>query len=413
MSTKIEKQIRVSSTPTPNLSLLKGGLPKRKCGCDGASGKEECEACGAGQKHKAKTETGAGEDLARFGHNFERIPVYASAQSSGPASAQESEGEQKTEPAAKAQRGVVQGKAKAIPSDKQGPEAMQPVEEAAKEPEEEEEEEGKGSGAGKPATAQETAAPEISKSKGITFKTIFYDMPPVSTSMVGKTKCPAVKPRNPGFVGPIKSTAAQIAAMSACNWGITEPDPLKVSTMTCKDGTDWKLRVTNVSSTIRTFSRHLAGEVEPTVGNSTSANFCTQVSDLDALGNCPGSFYMLAAVRAHEAVHVDEWKTSAGSDWPAQQAIIDGLSVPASGATKNQAAATKSMRSSAAFQNALLTSRASGNYPAFWGIPDPNTNTNAAEQVIVAPRIRQLCVNARSKGWTPSACPVCVANGIT
>jgi hypothetical protein len=122
---------------------------------------------------------------------------------------------------------------------------------------------------------------------------------------------------------------------------------------------------------------------------------------------------MLAAVKAHEAVHVQEWKTSMGSDWPAQKAIIEGLSVPASGATKSRAAATRDLRSSAAFLNAVETSNASGNYPAFWGIPDPNPNTDAAERVIVGPRIKELCVNARDRGFTPSTCPVCVANGIT
>jgi hypothetical protein len=201
--------------------------------------------------------------------------------------------------------------------------------------------------------------------------------------------------------------------MSASTWGITEPDPLKVATLTCRDGAVWRLRVTKVVSDIRTFSRQLAGQVAPTTANSTAANFCRQVTDLDSLG-VPGAghFYMLSAVRAHEAVHVQEWKTSMGSDWPAQKAIIEGLSVPASGATKSKAAARASMRGSAAFRNALRTSRASGNYPAFWGIPDPNAQTDAAERVVVTPQIRHLCVNARTRGFGPGACPVCAGLGI-
>jgi hypothetical protein len=199
--------------------------------------------------------------------------------------------------------------------------------------------------------------------------------------------------------------------MSATTWGITAPDPLKVATLTCRDGAVWRLRVTGVVSDIRTFSRQLAGQVAPTRANSTAANFCGQVTDLDTLGvSGAGHFYMLDAVRAHEAVHVQEWKTSMGSNWPAQKAIIEGLSVPASGATRKRAAARAAMRGSAAFKNALQTGVA--NYPAFWGIPDPNPQTNAAERVVVTPQIRHLCVNARNRGFGPSACPVCANLGI-
>lgn len=228
----------------------------------------------------------------------------------------------------------------------------------------------------------------------------------------GKTKCPAPKNFPVGFT-PKRSTAAQIAAMGPCLWGITSPDPLKVATLTCREGPLWRLRVAEVVSDIRTFSRQLPGQTAPTTASSTAANFCGQVTDLDTLGACgAGHFYMLNAVRAHEAVHVDEWRTSMGSDWPAQKAIIEGLNVPAVGATKSKAAARAAMRGSAAFRNALQTDGASGNFPAFWGIADPNAQTDAAERVVVTPQIRHLCVNARNRGFGPGACPVCAGLGI-
>jgi hypothetical protein len=235
---------------------------------------------------------------------------------------------------------------------------------------------------------------------------------PVPVGLAGKTKCPAPV-KAPVAFSTKGSTAAQIAAMSPCTWGITSPDPLKVLTTTCRDGAVWRLRVRSVLSDIRTFSRQLPGQAEPTVGSSTAGNFCAQVTDLDALGQCPGNWYMLSAVRAHEAVHVTEWRTSFNSNWPAQKAAIEGLSVPAAGATKNRGPARAALRALPGFTNALQTSNASGNFPAFWGIADPNANTNAAERVIVAPRIRALCVNAQRKGWAPGGCPVCVANGVT
>ena len=159
----------------------------------------------------------------------------------------------------------------------------------------------------------------------------------------------------------------------AVPWGVTAPDPLRVRTRVCDDGPNWRLRVTGVTSVIRTFSRQLPGQQEPTTGRATAANFCTIVTDLDALGTCnPGApagsnFYMLAAVRAHEAVHVDEWRTSMGTDWPAQKAIIEGLNVPRAAPTASRRAASAAMRGSAAFQAAIQTGTA--NYPAFWASP--------------------------------------------
>jgi hypothetical protein len=249
-------------------------------------------------------------------------------------------------------------------------------------------------------------AAEMPKEK-IQFRVI--EAPPLGGPV--KRMCPAPANVPIGFPAPKRSTPAQIAAMSASTWGITAPDPLKVATLTCKAGPVWRLRVTGIVSDIRTFSRQLAGQVAPTAANSTAANFCGQVTDLDTLGVAgPGHFYLLNAVKAHEAVHVQEWVTSMGSNWPAQKAIIEGLNVPASGATATKAAARAAMRSSAAFRSALQTNVA--NYPAFWGIPDPNAQTNAAERVVVTPQIRHLCVNARNRGWGPGACPVCRNLGI-
>jgi hypothetical protein len=290
----------------------------------------------------------------------------------------------------------------------EGPEALEEEEEepaAAEEPTAEE---------APPAAAEAPPVPAVPSVAEVPKEKIYFrviEAPPPDGK--GKTKCPVPRNVPVAFTPPKRSTAAQIAAMSASTWGITSPDPLKVATLTCRDGANWRLRVTAVVSDIRTFSRQLPGQVAPTTRNSTAANFCGQVTDLDRLGRAgPGHFYLLAAVRAHEAVHVQEWKTSMGSNWPAQKAIIEGLSVPASGATKTKAKARAAMRGSAAFRAAQQTDSASGNYPAFWGIPDPNAQTDAAERVIVTPQIRALCVNARNRGFGPAACPVCANLGI-
>ncbi|MDP8969065.1 MAG: hypothetical protein M3N52_00845, partial [Actinomycetota bacterium] len=227
-----------------------------------------------------------------------------------------------------------------------------------------------------------------------------------------KAKCATPTPAPSTFpLGP--ASAARIAGMAACTWGITYPDPLEVRTEAVKDGADWRLCVKSVTSNVRCHSRLLPGppQVEPTTANATSGNFCTQVGELDVLGTCSGKWYMLNAVRAHEAVHVNEWKTSFPTDWPAVQAKIEGITVPASGITSLQGVAHFIMRASTEYHDAIQTNAT--NFPTFWGIPDPNANTNAAEHAVVDPRIDQICNHAKAQGWNPGGCGVCSGRGIS
>jgi hypothetical protein len=199
--------------------------------------------------------------------------------------------------------------------------------------------------------------------------------------------------------------------MGSCTWGITVPDHLVVTTKTCEDGLgNWTLRVMGVRAGVRTFSRLLAGVTKPTVASSNAANFCTRAHELDVLGVCPGTVYMLAAVKAHERVHIQEWKTSFPTDWPAVKAAIEGLTVPTSGATATQRAATAALRAQPGFTNAMRPDAT--NFPTFWGIADPNANTDAAERAIVDPRITAICNRAKSRGFGPGACAECSARGI-
>jgi hypothetical protein len=392
------------------VSAVRPTLGRRKCSCGGTPGVDgECAACrekrlGADRARPAPAPSRS--ESGRVLPDLAKLAVTSrAAASEGLAKAK---GEQDRELAWAVAAGIE-------------PEAEEPL---AEEPEEEEPApaeaeapvaEPAAAAPEEPVAAEEAAPspeePGATKEK-IEFKVV--EAPPLGNEV--KALCPAPRNVRVGF-GVRRSTAAQRAAMGPCLWGITAPDPLRVRTRVCSDGPVWRLRVTGVTSIIRTFSRQLPGQQEPTVGRATAANFCTMVTDLDGLGTCnPGApagsnWYMLAAVRAHEQVHVDEWRTSMGTDWPTQKAVIEGLNVPRAAPTRSRRAASNAMRGSAAFQAAIQTGGA--NYPAFWGIPDPNVNTDAAERVLVAPRIRQICVHARNRGFGPAACPVCVANGIS
>ena len=121
---------------------------------------------------------------------------------------------------------------------------------------------------------------------------------------------------------------------------------------------------------------------------------------------------MIRAVFAHENVHIHEWMDNFTADWNPLETAIEGLRVPAAGATASKAAATAALRADPVFVNARDTSRGGGNFPVFWGLPDPNANTNAAETAVVTPRIQWICKTAGWRRWNPAGCPVCVAQGI-
>ena len=253
---------------------------------------------------------------------------------------------------------------------------------------------------------------KIKGKPAITFSIVRRDQPP-PTGVEGKRQaCPAAAAAPQRHRG-LDSTAAQVAAMGACTWGITSPDPLGISTQTCRAGPNWRLVITQVNSVVRSHSRLLAGQREPVPDvNTTAGNFCNQVTELDTLGVCPGAWYMIRAVHAHENVHVREWLDNFTADWNPLETAIEGLTVPAAGATASRAAATAALRADPVFVNARDTSNAGGNFPTFWAIPDPNANTNAAETAVVTPRIQWICKTAGWRGWGPAGCPVCVAQGI-
>lgn len=204
--------------------------------------------------------------------------------------------------------------------------------------------------------------------------------------------------------------------------GVTYPAPLLVETDTIRDGPNWRLCVTGVTSRVHSQSWLAIGEQEPTKANSTETNFSQQVTDLHQVSDrsTGAKWYMLAANRKHEMQHVNEWKTGFVKDWPAVQAAIESIHIPAGifGFSVSKERATGILRGSISFGKALDTSSASGNYPTFWDPAHDDAGMRAIEHTVVDPRIKELCANAKSLGWrapggaVSTGCVICSHHGI-
>ena len=204
--------------------------------------------------------------------------------------------------------------------------------------------------------------------------------------------------------------------------GVTAPGKLDVRTETVRDGPNWRLCVTGVTSVVHSQSWLAIGEQEPTIVNSTEANFCEQVRDLHQVSDrATGShWYMQAATKKHELQHVEEWKKGFIKDWPAVQAAIESIHLPASivGISISKQGATEMLRGSTSFEKAVDTSSAGGHFPTFWNAAHDDDAMRRIEHTVVDPRIKELCNHAQKSGWratgSPSStgCVICPHHGV-
>ncbi|MBL8879059.1 MAG: hypothetical protein JNG88_08055 [Phycisphaerales bacterium] len=196
----------------------------------------------------------------------------------------------------------------------------------------------------------------------------------------------------------------QVIAPSGPPWGAMRPTTWAVDITAYFDcaSDSWKARVTQADSTYTIWWRLLAGISEASAAAATDANHCNMIADLNALGNRAGrAWYMLAAVEAHERVHVTEWRTSLDPKFATMKTTIEALSVPRASAA-DAAAARTAIRALPAYQTAVDAADNDAQ-TVFWAIPDPNGNTDAAEHAVVDPVITAIRARETAEGWT--VCP--------
>ena len=205
--------------------------------------------------------------------------------------------------------------------------------------------------------------------------------------------------------------AAPSNALGGGIWGLTFPESVQVTIDVFNNGGVWQPVLTGVIGNYSLQTRLLPGRTEVTGpgGNTTAANYCAQINDLNSLNGA--AWYMLSAVLAHERVHARQFRTALihPSVITPLEAAIEAITMPVSILTPVPGAAEFFIRLNPAFTAALNAAQA--NWLArilvlVAGDHTPGGRTDTEEHAIVDPMRRRICQHARANGW-PACPPLC------
>jgi hypothetical protein len=209
----------------------------------------------------------------------------------------------------------------------------------------------------------------------------------------------------------MKSAAAASIALSGTTYGLTFPEAVDVKITACRSGANWVPGVLKLTGRYSLQIRLLAGQSEVTgpKGNTTNANFCSQVTGLNTLGNTAGNpWYMLRAVKRHEQVHKKRFVPALKAVKTAIVTSIEAVSIPhAPGLTK--ATAVMALEAEPAFKAAVAAAQATWLAEILTRVAGDHAAAgpaDKAEHAVVDPMVKAICKTAKAKKWAP-ACPVC------
>jgi len=206
--------------------------------------------------------------------------------------------------------------------------------------------------------------------------------------------------------------AAPSHALGATAYGLTFPESVTADIDANKNAAgDWVPVVNSLTGNYSQQVRLLPGQTEVTGpgGNTTQANSCTQVTGLKTLGNTAGNpWYMLAAVQAHENVHLTRFK-------PALDAVSDAIAtdiettvkVPGASAATKAEAITK-LKAEPAFATALASAKSTWLAKVLTLVAGDHAAGGpcaTAEHTVVDPMVTNICAAVKSNHWP--ACPGC------
>ncbi|GGG23395.1 hypothetical protein GCM10011344_25180 [Dokdonia pacifica] len=203
--------------------------------------------------------------------------------------------------------------------------------------------------------------------------------------------------------------------LGACDYGLTFPENVQVRVDVINTGATWQPILSEVVGNYSLQQRILPSQTEVTGpgGNTTAANYCAQITELNSLGNCPptAQWYMQEAVLAHERVHATRFRNALidPSVITPLETAIEAINIPASLLVNNPTIAELFIRFDPRFIAALRTAQANWLTQILVLVAnDHNAGgaTDTAEHAIVDPMVRRICRHARRNRW-PSCPPVC------
>lgn len=211
--------------------------------------------------------------------------------------------------------------------------------------------------------------------------------------------------------GGLGVTAPSIA-LGPCVWGLTFPESVTTVIGAECGGGQWCAVLTDLTGNYSQQVRLLPAEMEVTgvSGNTTAANYCAQVTELDALGFCPGAWYMLQAVQDHEDVHLSRFQPALNNVDAAIEAEIEAICTP-------HVAGWQEVDAIAAIEALPAYAAAGANAQAVWlgealvlvaGDHAPGGPTQIAEHAVVDPMVAAICGHAAAQVPPWAACaPPC------
>jgi hypothetical protein len=185
-------------------------------------------------------------------------------------------------------------------------------------------------------------------------------------------------------------------AFGATEWGLTQMLRTTLDiTAFCK-GEVWKNVVSTADGLVHTKSRLLPGVVEVTAALVNAEKDCGTLSRMatslkDAAdGKAHLGYYMLAAVEAHENLHVTHYKAGVNPAFATFKAAVEALTIP-KGDAKDAAAAATKIKALPAYTAALTAFRAAETKAgADTAAHKPAGDFAKAEHAVVDPMIKTI-----------------------
>ncbi|MGH2559051.1 MAG: hypothetical protein ACRDJH_08300, partial [Thermomicrobiales bacterium] len=209
----------------------------------------------------------------------------------------------------------------------------------------------------------------------------------------------------------VKSGAAATIGLGG-DYGLTYPERVDASISAKLDKTagTWSPKVKSLKGHYSLQASLLAGQTEITgpSGNTSTTNFCDQATALEKLGYGGGhKWYILKAVKVHEAVHAKHFAPALKAVEAAITANLEAVTVPHTAGMKSSKAIKDiqadptyiaEIANAQSLWLAEILTRAAGDHAS--GGP-----TDTAEKTVTEPMRKKICRHAKKKKW--AACAAC------